>query len=187
MSFFTVTKSQQELLDCTNRFTIVECEPGAGATHGLLLKAVYEAMKGSYVVVVGSMPNNPGGLTESLKKILKNTKHTFSAKSSIFQLKKGGKIKLVHYGYSCTAVGADWLLIDHRFTEVAQFQGVSQSSKHLVATCYPDDRICGTNRIRFYSEDNHFLHKLRPDYRERAFECIPEKFFKDQCSRNSIG
>lgn len=179
MSFFAVTKSQKELLDCNNKFTVIECEPAAGTTHGLLLKAIYEAKKGKYVVVVGVFPSKAGGMCGELSKLLEDTKHTYSQASSIFQLKKGGKIKVIHYKNACTAHGADWLLIDHRFQEFSEYPDVILSAKHVVASCYPDSAINAKNIIKFYNSDNHFWHSINPDYVRKAKEVIPEKFFKE--------
>ena len=186
MSFKPITNSQYDILKAQSKIVLVACEPGAGATWGLVIKAIHEAQNnGKFVLYITNQPQRAVSANDVFSKLLKEEDYRFSALSQIFTFNSGGRIKLVDFRDKEVWVGSsfDWIICDHRFEAVDK--RILYSDQHVVVSAYPDvmsshewfDGLIGAKGvelIKMASEDNFFMKGDR--YYHYAHTAIPQHF-----------
>lgn len=138
-NFKPVLPAQYKLMLSKSKLTILACEPGAGATYGLAIKAIHEARDNEkFVLIISTIPDRPGALNEVFTKLLQGEEYRNSKISNIFTFPNGGRVKVVHYGNKEAWVGCsfDVVLCDHRF-EFLDYVTLFKTPQ-VIVSAYPD-------------------------------------------------
>ena len=112
-------KMQCEVLNSDSRYVVITAEPGSGATHALVLKAIKTCFErrincSLFVTTTPAALANGGGVTEIVKNLVGDSVR-FSQKSLIFTFENGSKLKMisVHGGIDSTlGLSRDLMLFD---------------------------------------------------------------------------
>lgn len=188
--FTPVLPSQYKLLKSNSKLVVAACEPGAGATYGLALKAIYEAQQSNkFILFIGTWMDKAGGLLGTFYKILEGQQYRYSKSSQIFTFPSGSRIKLASFHNPEIWIGCnfDWIICDHRFA--ALDYSMMFKAGHIAVSAYPD--VVDTDEwfktfykdgkfedfvevIKFKSDDNFFMEDNI--YFKYARESLPEHF-----------
>lgn len=189
-NFKPVLSAQYQLMQSKAKLTIAACEPGAGVTYGLAIKAIHEARDNNkFVLMISTFPDRAGACNEIFKHLLDEEQYRYSQASCIYTFPNGGRVKLVHYGHKQAWVGCsfDVVLCDHRF-EFLDHSTMFRTNQ-IVVSAYPDvvmnhewfhDFFDGgtfedfVEVVKFKAEDNFFMKDNI--YFEYARKSIPEHF-----------
>lgn len=189
-NFKPVLPAQYQLLQSKSKLTIAACEPGAGATYGLAIKAIHEARDNNkFVLMISTFPYRDGASNEIFKTLLDGEQYRYSQASCIYTFPNGGRVKLVHYGDKEAWVGCsfDVVLCDHKFEFLDH--STMFRAKQIVVSAYPD--VVNNHEwfkgffdgktfedfvevIKFQANDNFFMRDNI--YFEYARKSIPEHF-----------
>lgn len=189
-NFKPVLPAQYKLMQSKSKLTIAACEPGAGVTYGLAIKAIHEARDNDkFVLMISTMPDRAGASNEIFFNLLEHEQYRHSKMSNIFTFPNGGRVKVVHYGNKEAWIGCsfDVVLCDHRF-EFLDYTTLFKTPQ-VVVSAYPDVVMNhewfhrffdgGTFEdfvevIKFKADDNFFMENNI--YFKYARGSIPEHF-----------
>lgn len=189
-NFKPVLSAQYKLMQSKSKLTISACEPGAGVTYGLAIKAIHEARDNDkFVLFIASWVDKAGELVDTVQKLLEGEQYRYSKVSQIFTFPSGGRVKLANCHNKEAWIGCsfDVVLCDHRF-EFLDYTTLFKTPQ-VIVSAYPDVVMNhewfhrffdgGTFEdfvevIKFKADDNFFMENNI--YFKYARESIPEHF-----------